>query len=156
MKKIEIIPKKENEEILEKMKNQYGIENIKGILLRKGKERIFLFQGEIPKEKISEFDSLLNIERAGVYIGKIFLPTNEMRLSIEGTQIFKKSITKNIYELSSEEDYERWMSGQELQIKTGLKGMVVIKYKEEFLGCGKASEEKIGNFIPKNRRLKLK
>jgi len=31
-----------------------------------------------------------------------------------------------------------------------------MKYKNDFLGTGKASENKIGNFIPKNRRLKHK
>ena len=36
------------------------------------------------------------------------------------------------------------------------KGFVIIRYKDEFLGTGKASEEKISNFIPKNRRLKEK
>jgi NOL1/NOP2/fmu family ribosome biogenesis protein len=37
-----------------------------------------------------------------------------------------------------------------------MKGIVAIRYKEDFLGCGKASESKISNFIPKSRRLKLK
>ena len=31
-----------------------------------------------------------------------------------------------------------------------------MKYKDNFLGTGKASENKISNFIPKNRRLKEK
>ncbi len=35
-------------------------------------------------------------------------------------------------------------------------GFVVIKYKSDFLGTGKASENKISNFIPKNRRLREK
>jgi len=46
------------------------------------------------------------------------------------------------------------MKGQDLQIKTGKRGFFVMKYKDDFLGCGKASQEKIGNFIPKSRRLK--
>jgi NOL1/NOP2/fmu family ribosome biogenesis protein len=32
------------------------------------------------------------------------------------------------------------MKGRELNIKTGKKGFVVIKYKNDFLGTGKASE----------------
>jgi len=156
MNNIKILNKKETQEISEKLKNQFGIMQIPGILLRKGKERIFLFQGEATENEIKKIDSITNIERAGIYIGKIFEPTDEIRLSIEGTQIFKNQITKNIFILDKKEDYEKWMNGQELQIKTNLRGMIVIKYKDEFLGCGKASEEKIGNFIPKNRRLKLK
>jgi len=156
MPSLKILNKKETQEISEKLKNQFGIMQIPGILLRKGKERIFLFQGEATENEIKKIDSITNIERAGIYIGKIFEPTDEIRLSIEGTQIFKNQITKNIFILDKKEDYEKWMNGQELQIKTNLRGMIVIKYKDEFLGCGKASEEKIGNFIPKNRRLKLK
>ena len=48
------------------------------------------------------------------------------------------------------------MKGNELEIQTGKKGFLIIKYKNDFLGCGKASEPKITNFIPKNRRLKEK
>lgn len=156
MNQIEIIKKEFRKELIGKLNDQFGIEEIEGILLRKGKERIFLFQGEMSEEEIIKLDSLVEIERVGVYIGKIFEPTQELRLSIEGTQIFKDKIKKNIFELSSNQDYEKWMNGQELNIKTNLRGMIVIKYNEELLGCGKASEEKIGNFIPKNRRLKIK
>ena len=46
------------------------------------------------------------------------------------------------------------MKGHELPIKTGKHGFLIMKHGEDFLGTGKASEEKIGNFIPKNRRLK--
>lgn len=156
MKSIEIIPKRETEEIKQKLEEQFGIKKIPGVLMRKGKERIFLFQGEISDEEIRKIDSVVEIERAGVYIGKIFEPTDEIRLSIEGTQIFKDQISKNIYELKTKDEFEKWMNGQELNIKTNFKGMIIIKYGDEFLGTGKASEEKIGNFIPKNRRLKLK
>ena len=48
------------------------------------------------------------------------------------------------------------MMGSELNIKSGMKGFVIMKYKDELLGTGKASEEKISNFIPKNRRLREK
>ena len=46
------------------------------------------------------------------------------------------------------------MKGHELPIKTGKRGFLIMKHGEDFLGAGKASENKIGNFIPKNRRLK--
>lgn len=156
MNQINILNKKETEELLTKLKNQFGIEKIPGIILQKGKERIFLFQGEISDKEIRKIESSVKIERIGIYIGKIFEPTDEIRLSIEGTQIFKEQIQRNVFILDKKEDYEKWMNGQELNIRTDLRGIIVIKYKNEFLGCGKASEEKIGNFIPKNRRLKLK
>jgi NOL1/NOP2/fmu family ribosome biogenesis protein len=79
----------------------------------------------------------------------------ELRLSIEGTHLLKEQITKNIFELNQEQK-EQWMHGHDLQIKTGKKGFFIIKYENDFLGTGKLSEEKISNFIPKNRRLKEK
>lgn len=80
----------------------------------------------------------------------------EIRLSIEGSQILGKQITKNIFQLQNEEQLQQWMQGQDLQIKNEDKGIVVVKFKNEFLGSGKKSAEKISNFIPKNRRLKEK
>ncbi len=156
MKNLTILKEKETKEILEKLEEQFGIKEIPGILIKIGSERIFLFRGEATLREIGEIDKTAFIERAGVYIGKIFTPTDEIRLSIEGTQIFREQITKNIFTLENEEDYEKWMNGQELNIKTGMKGFLIIKYKDDYLGAGKASEEKIGNFIPKNRRLKIK
>lgn len=153
---IEIIPKRESDEIKRKLNEQFGINKIPGILVRKGKERIFLFQGETEEKELEKIDEVVEIERAGIYIGKIFEPTGEIRLSIEGTQILKDEIKKNIYELDSQEDYEKWMNGQELNIQTNLRGIIIIKYNNEFLGSGKASQDKIGNFIPKSRRLKIK
>lgn len=153
---IEIMPERESDEIKRKLKEQFGINNIPGTLMRKGKERIFLFQGEITERELEKIDEVVEIERAGIYIGKIFEPTDEIRLSIEGTQILHDQIKTNIYELNSEQDYEKWMNGQELNIQTNLRGIIIIRYRDEFLGSGKASENKIGNFIPKSRRLKIK
>ena len=67
--------------------------------------------------------------------------------------LVKHQITKNIFDLNDEQA-EQWMKGQELNIESGKKGFVVMKYREDFLGTGKASAEKISNFIPKARRLK--
>ena len=80
---------------------------------------------------------------------------DKIRLSIEGSQILGAQIKKNIFELD-EKQMEEWMMGQDLPIKTGKRDFLVIKYQDNFLGCGKASEEKIGNFIPKSRRLRAK
>ncbi len=152
---INILSTQETQEIFLKLNAQFGIKEIPGKLIKIGKERIFLFQGEFSEEQIKNLEKIAFIERIGIYIGAIFLPTNEIRLSIEGTQIFKDQLTKNIFEINKEQ-LENWMQGEELNIQTGLKGIIAIKNKDNFLGCGKASENKIGNFIPKSRRLRSK
>lgn len=152
---LKVMNKSEKEEITYKLKTQFGITKIPGEIIMRGKERMFLFSGNFDKNQIKILESLTQIERIGVYFAKKDERDGTLRLSIEGTQIFKDQINKNIFELS-ENQVEPWMKGQELNIKTGKKGFLVMKYKENFLGTGKASEEKITNFIPKNRRLKEK
>jgi NOL1/NOP2/fmu family ribosome biogenesis protein len=148
---LKILNQKEKKEIEEKLSEQFGIKNVPGIIAMRGKERIFFFSGSLNEKEIKALEEIVVIERLGVYFAR--LVEDSVKLSIEGTQILKDQIKKNIFELS-ESQAEEWMKGQDLQVKTGKRGFLAIKYKDDFLGCGKASQEKIGNFIPKSRRLK--
>jgi NOL1/NOP2/fmu family ribosome biogenesis protein len=150
---LHILSEKEKKEILDELEEQFGILEILGIVVKRGEERLFLFQGSFTENQIKELDSTVPIERVGIYFAKI--SEGHIRLSIDGIQILKNQITKNVVEINLE-DVEKWMQGSELQITTGKKGYIIIKYKNDFLGTGKASENKITNFIPKNRRLKYK
>ena len=153
MKPLKILNKKEKQEIEEKLNKQFGIKEIPGQIIMKGREKLFLFSGSFNSRQIKRLEKLTVIERIGAYFAKIDERTDTIRLSIEGSQILKDQIKKNIFEIP-EELLENWMKGQELNVKTGKKGFLIMKYKDNLLGSGKASEEKIGNFIPKNRRLK--
>ncbi len=150
---IKLLAGKERLKFINKLKEQFGIDDIKGTLLKRGKERVFLFEGDRGKKDIDKLSKATFIERVGVYLAK----EEEMgiRLSIEGSQILKNKITKNIIELTKEE-MQTWMMGHEVLRKNDFTGFAIIKYKEDMLGTGKASEEKITNFIPKSRRLKDK
>ncbi len=150
---IKILSQYEKHEIEKKLKEQFGIENVPGLIVKRGEERLFLFSGSFSEKDIEHLEKCAFIERIGIYFAKII--GNEIRLSIEGSQILKDQIKKNIFPLNSQQA-EEWMKGRELLIKTGEHGFLIMKYGEDFLGTGKASEEKIGNFIPKNRRLKDK
>ncbi len=155
---LKIFDKKEKQKIINMLDEQFGIDDFSGLIVKRGKERLFLFQGNFSPKEIKELERTIPIERVGVYFGKIVLGkdnSEKIRLSIDGVQIFREQIKKNIFELNDEQARE-WMLGRELLIKTGKKDFLIIKYKDNFLGCGKASEEKITNFIPKNRRLKEK
>ena len=152
---IKILNRQEQKEIEEKLNEQFGIKNIPGIIMKLGEERLFIFSGNLKEKEIKNLERTIPIERVGVYFAKIVPKENSIRLSIEGTQILSNQIKKNILELTKEQ-MEEWMTGSDLQIKTGKRGFLIIKYQDDFLGCGKASEEKIGNFIPKSRRLKVR
>ena len=153
MKFQKILNEREKKEIVEKLKAQFGINEVPGKIVMRGKERLFLYSGNLDEEEMEKLESLVFIERAGIYFAKIEEPNEDIRLSIEGTQILKEQINKNIFEIP-ENLVDDWMKGRELNVQSGMKGFVVMKFGNEFLGCGKASENKIGNFIPKNRRLK--
>ena len=150
---LKILSKKEKAELATQLEKQFGIKNAEGIFLMRGQERIFLFQGSLTEKQIKELETAVPVERVGVYFGKNI--NGQIRLSIEGTQMLKNQITKNIFELDDKQ-IELWMKGQEVLIETGKNDFLVMKYKDNFLGCGKASEKKITNFIPKNRRLREK
>ena len=149
---LKILSINEKKKIEKYLKERFGIQKIKGLLVKKGEERLFIFQGDLNPKQILELENKIALERVGIYFAKII--RDEAKLSIEGIQILKNQIKKNIFEIN-EKQAEQWMSGQELNIKTGHRGFIIIKYKNDFLGCGKASEEKITNFIPKSRRLKI-
>jgi NOL1/NOP2/fmu family ribosome biogenesis protein len=151
---LKILNANEKREIENKLRQQFGIQEIPGMLLKRGEERIFIFQGSFNEKIMRKMEGMrIPLERIGIYFAKII--HDKIRLSIEGIHILKKQITKNIFELN-EQQAEEWMMGQDLPIETGKKDFLIMKYNDSFLGCGKASELKIGNFVPKSRRLKSK
>lgn len=148
---LKVLSEQEKKQIEQKLNEQFGADKIPGILIKRGEEKIFLFTGNFNEKQIKRLAELVPLEAVGIYFAKEI--NGEFRLSIEGVQILKEQIKKNIFEIN-EEQAEKWMMGQELNIKTGKTGFIIMKYDEDILGCGKASEEKITNFIPKTRRLK--
>lgn len=150
---IKFFNEKEKEKILKQLDEQFGIKNLPFKVARLGKERIIIFSGDISDRDILNLDEIAHIEGIGLYFAKE--QPDGMRLSIEGSQLMKEQITKNIFELN-EKQAEQWMSGQELNIKTGNHGFFIMKLNNDFLGTGKFSGEKVTNFIPKNRRLRYK
>ncbi len=150
---IKFFNEQEKEKILRQLKQQFGIKDLPFSLARLGKERIVVFSGDISGREILNLDRIAHIEGIGLYFAKEQM--DGIRLSIEGSQLLKNQITKNIFELD-EKQAEHWMLGQELNIKTDKKGFFVMKFDDDFLGTGKVSENRITNFVPKNRRLKNK
>ncbi len=129
-----ILNENEKKEVEDSLNEQFGIKQIPGIIMQRGEERLFLFQGELNEKQIRHLEEArINIERIGVYFAKIV--DSKIKLSIEGIHLLKNQITKNIFEVN-EKQAEQWMKGQDLQISTGKKGFIIIKYKDDFLGCG--------------------
>ena len=152
---IKILNHREKNEIETSLLEQFGIKRIPGEVISIGKERLFLFTGNLGREEVKKLEEITVVERVGAYFAK-FIDNGmgkKVRLSIEGSQFLKSQITKNILEIS-DKNAEEWMKGHELYIQTGKRDFLIMKNNNDFLGTGKASENKIGNFIPKNRRLR--
>jgi len=153
MNPLKILNEKEKKSVENKLHEQFGISEISGKIIMRGKDKMFLFSGSFNPSQIKKLEKITLIERIGFYFAKVDERTKDIRLSIEGSQIIGPEVKKNIFEINEDQTKE-WMKGRELRIRTGKKGFLILKYKNDFLGTGKASEEKIGNFIPKSRRLK--
>ena len=151
MEYLKILNEKEKNKIENQLNAQFGISNIHGKIAMMGEEKLFFFTGEATEEEIRKIEQATAVEKIGIYFAKLI--NEEIKLTIEGSQLLKDQITKGIFEITNEQA-EEWMMGRELGIKTGLRGFVVMKNNDDYLGCGKASQDKITNFIPKERRLK--
>ena len=60
---IHILSQHETQQILEKLQEQFGINEIPGILLRIGQERIFLYQGSLSEKEIKEISKIYSKEK---------------------------------------------------------------------------------------------
>ena len=141
----------EKKRIIEQLKEQFGIEKIPYLLIRSGKEKIRAFSGHLSKEEIKTLSQITNIESIGLYLIKQE-KEQDLRLSIDATNLLKSQITKNILEVNNEQLLD-WIRGKDLQIIT-TQNTKIIKHNQDFIGCGKSNGIKIFNYIPKGRRLK--
>jgi len=110
------------------------------------KGRIYVVSRDLEKLELTDY----KINTIGMYFAEF--KKEQLRLSIEGSQIIGPKATKNVLELD-EEEMRAWMRGEDLDKETGLKDFAIIKHGNDFLGTGKCVEGKVLNFVPKARRL---
>lgn len=153
---IDFIKKAEKREIIEQLSQQFGISEIPFLLLRSGKERIRAYSGSLSKDEILEFNKTVNIEAIGLYFARQSpeRENTEIRLSTDAIHLLREQINKGIIELNREQT-EDWFRGKDIFIENkSLKGFVILKNKDNFVGCGKIAQDRILNFLPKERRIK--
>lgn len=91
----------------------------------------------------------LRVTAMGSYFGEL---KKGLRLSIEGSQLVGPHSNKQIVELSSEE-VMLWLKGNDLPMPGDTNGLVLVRHKTDFLGCGAIKDKTMLNFVPKIRRL---
>src|SRR3989344_1834636 len=147
---MKILNKKEVNEILDKLKEQYDIKELKldYVLLQNTKDKILITNREIAKIDLKK----LRVDNIGLYFCS--LEKDGIRLSIEGSQLIGKYAKKNVANLDKE-DIIKWMKGEDININEQVEGYVVIKNNNDYFGTGKYKEGKILNFVSKSRRLNV-
>ena len=148
--KSEFIKTPEKRRIIEELKEQFGIEDLPYLLIQTGKEKIRAFSGSLSKEDIVSLGKIANVEIVGLYIASS--RDADIRLSLDGLHLLKEQISKKILEINDEQ-LQLWLRGSDLPIQAE-KGTLAIKYKGDFIGCGKSNGQTIFNYVPKERRLK--
>jgi len=148
MQNMKILNKKEIKNILSALEKQFNSKaELDYAFLMNERDKIYLANKEIFDFNIDK----LRISSFGFYFAQF--RDNEIRLSIEGSQLIGPSSTKNIVELNDKEARE-WLKGYDLDKTTDNQSFVLIKNNNDFLGCGKQIKDRIMNYVPKNRRIR--
>ena len=148
--KMKSLSSSQKKKITKQLNEQFGISKLPYLLLKFGKEKLRAFSGNLSREELSQLDKDIRIENIGLYIAKE--QNQELRLTMDGTQILKNQITKNILEIDNKQS-EQWFKGNDLDIQTE-KGFKILKNNNNIIGSGKSTGERITNFVPKERRIK--
>ncbi len=146
---LKILNKNEKKEFFKSLKEKFGFnEKLSFCFIESGKKKIRIINSEFDKINLKG----LKIENLGLYFAK--WDKGKIRLSIEGSQIIGPNSKKNVLEINKKQA-EEWMSGNKLIINENLKEneFYILKYKKDFLGSGRFSNNLLINFIPKYRRI---
>ena|SRR3989344_3781121 len=108
-------------------------------------KKVFIFN----KDLQIDF-SKIRVNSLGLYFANL---ENELRLTIEGSQIIGPKSKKNILDVD-ENQLHGWIHGEDIETDKKFEGFVLIKNNNDFYGTGKYKEGRIINFVPKERRLK--
>ena len=149
MQNLKILNKKQTKEILNLIKKQFAAEvDLDYAFLKNQKGKVYIINKDVLTINLEK----VRINSLGLYFAKII--NDEIRLSIEGSQIIGPKATKNIAELN-EKQAKEWMAGNDLEILGKYSGFLLIKHNKDFLGCGKYRDGKVFNYVGKARRLNL-
>ncbi len=114
---------------------------------RNNRGRIF-----IVNRGLSALDiSTLRISSIGLYFAKEM--ADGYLLTVEGTQMLGPLAKKNVLEVDKSA-VEEWIRGFNLETDLKLNGYVIVKYNNDFYGCGRVKDGAVQNLIPKSRRIK--
>ena len=144
-----VLPSKKIREIKRLVKDTWDYKGKLDYVFFTKERKIYIINKDIAK---IDFEKL-RINSIGLYFGELN-ERNQLRLSIEGSQIIGPKSAKNILELNNEQA-KLWIKGADIESDCNIDNFVIIKNKNDFLGCGKPKNGKILNFVPKARMVSM-
>ena len=145
---LSIMNAKQVKEVLANLKERFGFEGkLDYVFLLSNKERLYVVNPEVASVPLEK----LRINTLGMYFGE--WKRNEARMSIEGSQLIGPHCAKNVLELDDAQTKE-WLKGYDVAYVYADRGYLLVKHGPDFLGCARALDDKLQNFVPKNRRVK--
>lgn len=139
----------ERKKLLLYLKEWFGLTMIPSMFIQTGKEKTRAFSGNITREELIELGMFARVEFVGLYCIREDFGT---RLSFDATQLLGPHITRHVIDLTDEQ-FELWMRGVTLDVPVE-KGVYVVRYKDDYLGCGFSNGVKLINYVPKERQMK--
>lgn len=114
--------------------------------LKSEKKKVYLSSKDLGRVDLDK----LRINSMGLYFGE--MKDGRLRLSLEGTQLIGPKSTKNVLVLD-ERQMKWYFSGADLDMDLGGENrFVLLKFRDDFIGCAKYKEGKLLNFMPKEQR----
>tara|TARA_Y100000310_G_scaffold345838_1_gene470964 strand:- start:12397 stop:12834 length:438 start_codon:yes stop_codon:yes gene_type:complete len=143
--KLTILNTRELKPMYSLLKSQFGFdEKMEYAFLKTEKDKIYAVNKEVFELDLKK----LNVSSLGIYFGE--LRNDELRLSIEGSQIIGPKATKGVVIVK---DHKEWLQGHDIEYTGKEKGFVIIKSGSDYMGCGKVNNGNVLNFVGKVRRL---
>ncbi|MFA6072736.1 MAG: hypothetical protein WC758_01335 [Candidatus Woesearchaeota archaeon] len=144
---LEVLNSKEIKEIMKHLHEQFGIdEKLDYVFLRNNKDKVYISTRELERIDLNS----LRIDSIGLYFGKYY--TDGFRLTIEGAQLIYSKCKKNVVEISMEQKHE-WLQGKDVTLDNVDNSFVILKWKNDILGCAKVKNGAALNSIPSSRIL---
>ena len=142
----------EKKKIIKVLNERFGIseDSLNYTFLESGKDKIRIFSGHMTRDDLKVLGEVLRVEGVGLYC--VRRENFGLRLGFDATQLFAAEIKEGFLDLNGEE-FELWMRGQ-LVHSVHERGIYVVKFNGDCVGCGYHDGTKLINYVPRERQFK--
>ena len=147
---LSIIPlsPEETQRIHDYLNRLYGWPSSSYRFMHSGKNKVWITSSDLK----FPFRQSIPIETVGMYFGKYDMRL--FRLSFDATILFRSYLKNHSIALNDEQKIS-WLEGKSVRAEYPAsyeRSFVILRWKDDVVGCGFPQSGEIRNFIPKNRR----